>query len=90
MSIVQAFLRGVDKYDVDGSIVVYFCFPTLGVAIPLQPGDYLIFNPLIPNVCLQDAVIPMMFFSLLCISKLQLLAQTTTTLTSPLPRLSLL
>ena len=49
MSIIQAFLRGVDKYDVDDSIVVYFCFPTLGVAIPLRPGDYLIFNLLIPH-----------------------------------------
>ena len=49
MSIIQAFLRGVDKYDVDDSIVVYFCFPTLGVAIPLRPGDYLIFSSLIPH-----------------------------------------
>ena len=49
MSIVQAFIRGVNKYDVDDSIVVYFCFPTLCVAIPLRPGDYLIFNPLIPH-----------------------------------------
>ncbi len=49
MSIVQAFLCGVKKYDVDDSIVVYFCFPTLGVAILLRPGDYLIFNPLIPH-----------------------------------------
>ena len=49
MSIVQAFLRGVEKYNVKESIIVHFCFPTLGVAIPLQPGDYLMFNPLIPH-----------------------------------------
>ena len=49
MSIVQAFLPGVNKYDVDDAIVVYFCFPTLGVSIPLRPGDYLFFNPLIPH-----------------------------------------
>ena len=35
MSIVQAFMCGVNKYDVDDSIDVYFCFPTLGVSIPL-------------------------------------------------------
>ncbi len=29
--------------------VVYFCFPTLGVAVPLRPGDFLIFNSLIPH-----------------------------------------
>jgi hypothetical protein len=49
MSIVQAFLPGVNKYDVDDAIVVYFCFPTLGVSIPLRPGDYLFFNPRIPH-----------------------------------------
>jgi hypothetical protein len=49
MSIVQTFQRGVNKYDVDDAIVVYFCFPTLGVSIPLRPGDYLFFNPLIPH-----------------------------------------
>ncbi len=49
MSIFQAFQRGVNKYDVDDAIVVYFCFPTLGVSIPLRPGDYLFFNPLIPH-----------------------------------------
>jgi hypothetical protein len=30
-------------------IVVYFCFPTLGVAVPQHPGDYLMFNALIPH-----------------------------------------
>ena len=40
MSIVQAFVRGVDKYDVDDCIVVYFYFPALGVAISLWPGDF--------------------------------------------------
>jgi len=36
------------KYYGD-DIVVYFCFPTLGVAVPLRPGDYLLFNALIPH-----------------------------------------
>ena len=30
-------------------IVVYFCFPTIGVAVPLRPGDYLLFNAKIPH-----------------------------------------
>jgi hypothetical protein len=49
MSMVQIHLKGKDKYKVDDNIVVYFCFPTLGVAVPLQPGDFLLFNALIPH-----------------------------------------
>ena len=26
-----------------------FCFPTIGVAVPLCPGDYLLFNARIPH-----------------------------------------
>ena len=33
------------KYEHDDTIVVYFCFPTLGLAVPLRPGDARIFNP---------------------------------------------
>jgi hypothetical protein len=29
--------------------VAYFCFPTIGVAVPLRPGDYLLFNARIPH-----------------------------------------
>ncbi len=25
-------------------IITHFCFPTLGVAVPLRPGDFLMFN----------------------------------------------
>ena len=49
MSMVQIHLKGKDKYEVDDDIVVYFCFPTLGVAVPLRPGDFLLFNALIPH-----------------------------------------
>jgi hypothetical protein len=41
-SIVQVFVNGKETY------VVYFCFPTLGVAVPLRPGYYLMFNSLVP------------------------------------------
>ena len=33
----------------DGCIVCYMCFPTLGIAVALRNGDLLLFNPLIPH-----------------------------------------
>ena len=48
MSILQVFRKGKETYNVDDDII-FFCFPTLGVAIPLRPGDYLMFNSLIPH-----------------------------------------
>jgi hypothetical protein len=30
-------------------VVTYFCFPTIGVAVPLHPGDYLLFNAKLPH-----------------------------------------
>jgi len=38
-----------DHYLTDDPVVVYFCFPCLGVAIPLKPGDVIIFNPQEPH-----------------------------------------
>ena len=49
MSIVQVHLKGRNKYNVNDDIVVYFCFPTLGCVVPLRPGDFLIFNALVPH-----------------------------------------
>jgi hypothetical protein len=49
MSISQVFLKGKSEYHLHDNVVVYFCFPTLGVAVPLCPGDYLMFNALIPH-----------------------------------------
>ena len=49
MSMAQIHLKGKDQYNVDDNIVVYFCFPTLSVAVPLRPGDFLLFNALIPH-----------------------------------------
>jgi hypothetical protein len=53
MSILQVFLKGKRKYSVDDDVIVYFCFPTIGVAVPLRPGDYLLFNACIPH-CLSS------------------------------------
>ena len=49
MSISQVFVKGKLHYHLDDDVIVFFCFPTLGVAVPLHLGDYLLFNPLIPH-----------------------------------------
>ena len=47
MSISQVFLKGQLKYWINDHTIAYFCFPTLGVAVTLRPGDYFMFNALI-------------------------------------------
>ena len=54
MSISQVFLKGRNRYKIDNEVVVKFCFPTLGVAVPLWPGDFLLFNSLIPHYILSQ------------------------------------
>ena len=49
MSMAQIHLKDKDTYNINDDIVVYFCFPTLGVAVPLRPSDFLLFNALIPH-----------------------------------------
>jgi hypothetical protein len=49
MSISQVFLKGRPVYHTHDDIIAYFCFPTLGVAVLLRPGDYFMFNALIPH-----------------------------------------
>ena len=53
MSIIQVFLKGKRNYSLGDDVIVYFCFPTIGVAVPLRPGDYLLFNACIPH-CLSS------------------------------------
>jgi hypothetical protein len=48
-SISQIFLKGRHEYQVNDDVIAYFCFPTLGVSVPLCPGDYFMFNTLIPH-----------------------------------------
>ncbi len=46
------------EYHLEDSILCYFAFPRLGIAIPLRPGDVLFFNPNQPhcvNSCVDDA-----------------------------------
>jgi hypothetical protein len=42
-SATQVHLNNVD-YKIDDDTVCFFCFPRLGVAVPLKPGDFLLFN----------------------------------------------
>jgi hypothetical protein len=44
-SVIQVHVDNKD-YVVDDEVVCYFCFPCLGVAIPLRPGDFLLINAL--------------------------------------------
>ncbi len=48
VSIVQAHIDN-HVYQVDNKIVCYFAFPRIGVAVALQPGDFLLFNPQEPH-----------------------------------------
>ena len=41
--------------QLDDDVVVYFCFPCLGVAVPLCPGEVLIFNTL-EDHCIRSIV----------------------------------
>jgi hypothetical protein len=52
MSMAQIHLKGKDQYTLADDVVVYFCFPTWGVAAPLQPSDFLLFNAQIPDTSL--------------------------------------
>ena len=48
-SITQVYLKGSDRYCSGDHVVAYFCFPTRGVAIPIRPGDYIIFDATLPH-----------------------------------------
>jgi hypothetical protein len=48
MSIVQAHIDNHD-YQVNDRIVCYFAFPRIGIAVALQPGDFLLFIPQEPH-----------------------------------------
>ncbi len=48
-SIVHVLLKGKSQCLPGDDVVTYICFPTIGVAIPLHPGDYLLFNAKLPH-----------------------------------------
>jgi hypothetical protein len=47
MSIVQVHVETL--YHFNDDIVCYCCFPRIGVAVALHPGDFLMFNPQEPH-----------------------------------------
>jgi hypothetical protein len=44
-SVIQVHVDDVD-YGANDETVCFFCFPRLGVAVPLKPGDFLLINAL--------------------------------------------
>jgi hypothetical protein len=46
---VNVIVQQRTECQTDDEVVTHFCFPTLGVAVPLRPGDFLMFNALIPH-----------------------------------------
>ena len=49
-------------YGDDDAVVAYFCFPQLSIAVPIRPGDVIIFNPREPHCissrcCYDDDII---------------------------------
>jgi hypothetical protein len=49
MNVTQIYLEGDDQYGITDRVVAYLCFPTLGFAIPMQPGNYVLFDATIPH-----------------------------------------
>ena len=49
LSMAHVILGGNKQYNLDDDVVIYFCFPTLAVAVPMRPGDFLLFNSRIPH-----------------------------------------
>jgi hypothetical protein len=48
-SVTQVFLKGSDCYAATDRVVAFFCFPTLGIAVPMRPGDFILFNSTLPH-----------------------------------------
>lgn len=44
-STIQVHVNEVE-YGLEDKVVCYFCFPRLGVAVPMRPGDFLLINAL--------------------------------------------
>lgn len=49
LSVTQIYLKGRDSYSPTDKPVAFFCFPTRAVAIPMRPGDFLIFDATLPH-----------------------------------------
>ena len=47
-SVISIHIHG-HQYSLHDRVVAYFCFPRLGIAVALRPGDILMFNPSEPH-----------------------------------------
>jgi hypothetical protein len=45
VSVHRSLAHGAERYEVMDDVICYFVFPRYGMAVPLRPGDILIFNP---------------------------------------------
>ena len=56
-SVIQVHVDGME-YGLYDKVVCYFCFPRLGVAVPIKPGDFLMINALeyhcVSSRCMED------------------------------------
>ena len=56
-SVIEVHVEG-EKYGHDDRVVCYFCFPQLGCAVPMRPGDILLMNPMeyhcVSSLCQND------------------------------------
>lgn len=56
-SVTQVHVNDI-VYSINDDVVCYFCFPRLGIAIPMKPGDFLMFNALeyhcVSSRCIKD------------------------------------
>ncbi len=56
-SVIQVHVEG-EEYGHDDRVVCYFCFPQLGCAVPMRPGDILLMNPMeyhcVSSLCQND------------------------------------
>ena len=56
-SVIQVHVEG-EEYGHEDRVVCYFCFPQLGCAVPMRPGDILLMNPMeyhcVSSLCQND------------------------------------
>jgi hypothetical protein len=66
MSIDQVHMDQISCQS-DDSVVYYFSFPRIGIAIALKPGNFLLFNPQEPHYISSTATKATMFIPFHCI-----------------------
>ena len=57
----------MEKVPDGNPILVYFCFPTLGFAVPLRHNEHMLFNPMVPHMLstvrsLEHRILPLSMY----------------------------